>query len=403
MDRSDKFLNNKSPKRIVLWFLVIFAAAMTASWFISDWLAGEIVSGQIKAMLSVIGGGKFTAAPADAAVAAGEELYSRYGISVDMPPELMYSFFALRMRLFLVLTGVSGFICALGAALSIHQVFGIYNELEKLRDDCIRVADGMKRLDTQAGDGFGCIDRLADGIGLVAERMEYLTASLRSEKNFLKEFLTDFSHQIKTSLAVVRLNSDVLTEMDSLTTERREQLSDEISEHVGRMEKLVTAAIKLAKLNADAVEYTLQAGDLSELCTEAVRRLSPLLKVKNISVKLSVPKPVIFSYDPVWLCEAIENIIKNCADHSECSEITVEAYENTLSATVAISDNGKGIKQEDIPRIFERFGKKSGNISMSSAGMGMSISRKIVQAHGGEILVYSEPGEGTRFENIFLK
>lgn len=403
MDRPDKFLNNKPPKRIVLWFLVVFAASAAAAWFISDALAGEIVSGQIKAMLSVLGGGRFTSAPSDAAIAAGEELYSRYGISADMDPVLMHSYFAMRLKLFLVFTAVSGIICALGAIISIRQVFGIYGELEKLREDCIRVADGLKRLNPPEGDGFGCIDRLADGIGLVAERMEYLTASLRSEKNFLKEFLTDFSHQIKTSLAVVRLNSDVLTEMDSLTAERRAQLSGEISEHIGRMEKLVTAAIKLAKLNADAVEYTMQEGDLSELCTEAVRRLSPLLKAKNISVKLDIPKSVIFSYDPVWLCEAAENIIKNCADHSECTEITVEAYENALSATIAVSDNGKGIKQEDIPRIFERFGKKSGNISMSSAGMGMSISRKIVEAHGGEILVYSEPGKGTRFENIFLK
>lgn len=403
MDRSDKFLNNKPPKRIALQFLVIFALSAAVAWLISGALADRIVSEQIKAMLSVIGGGKFTSAPFDTAVAAGEALYSRYGISSDMTPELMYNYSGIRIRIFLVFTAVSGLICALGALLSIRQVFGIYGELEKLREDCTRIADGMKRLHLPEGDDFGCVDRLADGIGYVAERMEYLTASLRSEKNFLKEFLTDFSHQIKTSLAVVRLNSDVLTEMDSLTAGRRQQLSDEISEHIGRMEKLVTAAIKLAKLNAEAVEYTVQEGDLSQLCTEAVRRLSPLLKAKNISVKLIVPKPVIFSYDHVWLCEAVENIIKNCADHSECSEITVEAYENTLSATIAVSDNGKGIKQEDIPRIFERFGKKSGNISMSSAGMGMSISRKIVEAHGGEILVYSEPGKGTRFENIFLK
>ena len=106
--------------------------------------------------------------------------------------------------------------------------------------------------------------------------------------------------------------------------------------------------------------------------------------------------------DKGWLCEAIENIIKNSADHSECTEITAELTQNPAMTTLAISDNGKGIPQEEIPKLFERFSSGSRDTSMYSSGLGMSIAQKIVRAHSGEILVYSEIGKGTRFEFVFL-
>ena len=70
---------------------------------------------------------------------------------------------------------------------------------------------------------------------------------------------------------------------------------------------------------------------------------------------------------------------------------------------LSIADNGKGMPQSEIPQLFERFGKKSGSAVMQSAGVGLAIAKQIIEAHNGEICVYSEIGKGTRFEILFLK
>ena len=76
---------------------------------------------------------------------------------------------------------------------------------------------------------------------------------------------------------------------------------------------------------------------------------------------------------------------------------------NPVMAKIVLTDNGRGIPQEDIPKLFERFSSKSSDTTMYSSGLGMSISQKIVRGHGGDILVYSEPDKGTRVEFVFLK
>jgi signal transduction histidine kinase len=90
-------------------------------------------------------------------------------------------------------------------------------------------------------------------------------------------------------------------------------------------------------------------------------------------------------------------------DHSGCTEVTAELENGTVMMKIILSDNGRGIPQYDIPRLFDRFSSGSDDRSMRSSGLGMSIARNIVRAHGGEILVYSEEGRGTRFEFVFLK
>ncbi len=403
MDRTDRLINNRAPRRMLLLFVIFLLAAAGGSFLLATHLAEHILSGQIKAMLSVLGGGSFTAPPDPDAVATGEASLVQYGIHTGMEPRLMEGFAPLRMHLFwsiFLLSGGLGMLCLL---LSLRQLRPIYRDLEEIRIECLRIAEGNAAIVGQHGEDFSCIRRVCDGINLIAVRMGHFSNRLWKEKQYLKEFLTDFSHQMKTSLAIIRLNSDMIADMESLPPEEKARLSDEILLHLDGMETLVISALKLAKLGADAVVYEMNEPDLAETCEDALRRISPLLRSKEIAVSVETEPEIVFLHDRTWLREAIENLLKNIADHSGCrkASLSIEGIPGAVKLT--ITDDGVGMEQSEIPRLFERFGKKSNNATMQSAGVGMAIAKKIIEAHRGGITVYSSPGAGTRFEILFLR
>ena len=169
------------------------------------------------------------------------------------------------------------------------------------------------------------------------------------------------------------------------------------------MEALIFSALKLAKLNAGAIVFEMSKGDLSDLCKKSVSKVKPILEKKEIKIISDYEKNVSWEFDNIWLSEAISNLIKNSADHSECTEIKISLSETAVSAVISIQDNGVGIPQSSIPGLFKRFGKISRESGMNSVGIGMSISEKIIRNHNGEILVYSDEGKGTVFEVVLLK
>lgn len=387
MDRIDKFINNRSPKKILLAFLVMMVVSAVVSLFLSEKLADYVSMEQIKMYLSAVDSDRF----------------SKYGISTDMSPRLVSGWEKTRNIIFWIIFSVMELISLLWSIFSVHEIFRIYDSLETLNRDCINAANQFnKNIDLQ-GEDNDCIRRVSESAGLLVNRMNYLNNCLESEKEYLKDFLDVFSHQIKTALAVVQLNNDMLSETENLSNERRTELNDEIQLNLDSMENLVVQAIKLARLDSGTVEYNMKSTGLADTCEMAVRRISPLLRSKNINIIKNFQEDIILNHDKGWLCEAMENILKNSADHSECTEISLELEENPAMIKLSFSDNGKGIFQEDIPKLFKKFSEKSGDINMKNAGLGMSIAQKIVRNHEGEIIVYSEIDKGTRFEFVFIK
>lgn len=407
MDKADKLVNNREPKRLIAFFVLIVLASAVVGFIVSERIADRIVGEQITAMLDTAGGvGKddFRFTDTDGKYAAeGEEMFTKYGISADMDPQLMNNRDRVRNTVFAAIFGTSLLLSLLWLILSLRQVGGIYDTVEKIRQNCINITWNSDS-DTFITEDTGCIGSLSYAVSLMSRQYTFLADKAERERTALADFLTDFSHQIKTSLSVVRLNTDIMLGMDKLSAERRDELADEIERNTDSMESLVKSALRLARLNSGAVEYKMEELPLNNTCASAIRRLSPLLRDRSISVELiELSGEIVMKHDRLWLCEAVENLIKNCADHSECTEINVTLERTPTAVTVSVSDNGKGIPQSDIPHIFERFGRPRNDITMNSVGIGMSVAQKITEAHNGEIIVYSEVGHGTRFDMVFIK
>ncbi len=404
MDTADKFINNRAPKKITLLFIILMAVSLAADFFIADRCTEKIVDIQIRSILSAVSGNtRYSDIPTDESVSAGEIICQDYGLNKNTHPQVMESFKVTRRMILFPMALISCSLCIAWYAASMRNTFKMYGDLEKICSECTYIEENAGEVSGVYGKEFSCIRRVSDGISRIGKRMKYLTEKLQGEKNLMRDLLTDFSHQLKTSVSVIRLNRDMLESIQNMPEEKKKQLSDEINICFDDMEELVFETLRLAMLNADSVEYNKHHDNISYVCSKSLGKLRPIIDLKNINVIEDYDRQIDMCFDKVWMTEAVTNIIKNAADHSGCSEIKIKLEETPISAVITISDNGKGIPQSEIPHIFERFGKTNKKSGMTSIGVGMSVAEKVVRAHNGEILINSGTGTGTTFEIVLLK
>jgi len=191
---------------------------------------------------------------------------------------------------------------------------------------------------------------------------------------------------------------------ETMNLEERMDLLKSSSEQLDRMDWLCKNLLKLARLEAGSVEFNKKDCFLFETLKKS---LSPLLikaHEKQQEISLRVNENINFKHDTEWMAEAFTNIIKNAIEHtSSGGNIKIIAMETLLSVQIIIKDNGEGIPKKEISKIFNRFYKGENSTNPASIGIGLALSKTIIEAQQGSISVKSEEGKGTEFSIIFLK
>ena len=403
MDKTERLLSNRASRRILLMTVLLVCLSCVIAWFFSGMLADHLMAEEIRTILAVAGGGSFTAYPEGDSIRAGAELYQDYGISESMSPRLMAGYADLRMHLFCVMAAVFSVLCCIYCLAALRETDRISKMLEELRMECIALTEIQKTEAMLPDQPLSSVHRLGEQINRLAARMQYFNRRLDKEKAYLRDFLTDFSHQIKNILAGVRLSNDMLTELEHLSDQQRETLSREMDQQLDAMEQLTFSALRLAKLNADAVEYEMSEKPLLTACENVLKRMASQLREAKIIAEMDAADEGLLRHDPVWMEEAIGNLIKNAVDHARCSRISLHLETIPGAVKLIVSDDGCGIPQQEIPHLFERFGHKRKGHDVRSVWIGLAITRQIIEAHGGVLAVYSEPGHGTQIEILLFK
>lgn len=383
--------------------VLLVCLSCVIAWFFSGMLADHLMAEEIRTILAVAGGGGFTAYPEGDSIRAGAELYQDYGVSESMSPRLMAGYADLRMHLFRVMAAGFSVLCCIYCLAALRETDRISKMLEELRMECIALTEIQKTEAMLPDQPLSSVHRLGEQINRLAARMQYFNRRLDKEKAYLRDFLTDFSHQIKNILAGVRLSNDMLTELEHLSDQQRETLSREMDQQLDAMEQLTFSALRLAKLNADAVEYEMSEKPLLTACENVLKRMASQLREAKIIAEMDAADEGLLRHDPVWMEEAIGNLIKNAVDHARCSRISLHLETIPGAVKLIVSDDGCGIPQQEIPHLFERFGHKRKGHDVRSVGIGLAITRQIIEAHGGVLAVYSEPGHGTQIEILLFK
>ncbi len=231
-------------------------------------------------------------------------------------------------------------------------------------------------------------------------RLREQQQTLRNDKVYLADSLADISHQIRTPLTSINLLVSFLSEKN-ISDERRQEVTHELYEHLARIDWLITALLKISKLDAGTVQFKKESVALDELIQKSV---SPILVSMDLRDQtLQVEADGMFIGDLSWTCEAITNIVKNCMEHTpDSGTITVTASENALYSEIIIDDNGHGISPDDLPHIFERF-YKGKNSDDKSFGIGLALARMIISSQNGTVKAENNTAKGAKFTIRFYK
>ncbi len=214
------------------------------------------------------------------------------------------------------------------------------------------------------------------------------------DKLYLKDFLSDISHQLKTPLTSMYVINDIL-EREKDDKKRKEFLKKN-KHQLERIEWLISSLLKMSLLESETVIFNKKNENIENLIKKSLEPINIKLDLKNIKVNIKGNKDTFHHVDFKWLCEALLNILKNALEYTPEGGIIDIYYEkNPLFLLIKIKDSGSGINKESLKHIFKRFYKVNQN--SDGVGIGLNMAEKIVKMHNGEIVVTSNEN-GTIFE-----
>ena len=308
---------------------------------------------------------------------------------------LCYQWFSLFLLLVFVLSG--GAILAVGCSYFKKQ----NQDMEQAVSQINAYLDGDHNARIECDDE-GELYRLFHTVNSLAAVLNAHADNELREKEFLKNTISDISHQLKTPLAALNIYNGLLQDGDMELSAVKE-FADLSEQELDRIETLVQNLLKITKLDAGAIVLEKATENVADMMRDIELHFAYRARQEKKKIILSGSDHLSLFCDRDWLNEAIDNIVKNAFDHTE-SGATIRVAWNELPSGVqiVITDNGCGIHPEDIHHIFKRFYRSRFSKDTQGIGLGLPLAKAIVEAHNGTIEVDSELGIGTTFTMNFL-
>ena len=239
---------------------------------------------------------------------------------------------------------------------------------------------------------------------LESKWLRYLTSSKLSyqkttqEREKLKELVSDISHQTKTPIANILLYAELLQEQNLDRQSRR--LVDEIRKQSEKLEFLIQSLVKTSRLETGTFQLSPSENDMDGVIRSAIEQITPKADSKQIQIRYSL-ESCTAKFDNKWTQEAIFNLLDNAVKYSpENTAITVSIKVFEMFVCICVADQGIGIPEEELPRIFGRFYRGQNVREQNGVGIGLYLSRQIIEGQGGYITAESNDN-GSVFK-IFL-
>ena len=235
-----------------------------------------------------------------------------------------------------------------------------------------------------------------DIYSLVNKKNEQIKV-IESERDNLSDYMADISHQLKTPITSMMIMADLLEEAEP---GKQAEFIHNIQVSLNKMEWLVGALLKMAKLDSHVIDFIKKDINTSELLEAVKPSVAILLDINNQTIKLK--RDCVIHCDKRWTVEALTNIIKNAIEYSsKDSVIAVDSGENPMYSWISVKDSGMGMDKTEYAALFNRF---ENSTNENGFGIGMPLALSIVKGQGGDIDVdFGGDGQGTTFIMKFFK
>ena len=235
-----------------------------------------------------------------------------------------------------------------------------------------------------------------DIYSLVNKKNEQIKV-IESERDILSDYMADISHQLKTPITSMMIMADLLEDAEP---EKQAEFIHNIRFSLNKMEWLVGALLKMAKLDAHVIDFVKKDVKASELVEAVKPSVAILLDVNNQTLELK--NDGVINCDKRWTVEALTNIVKNAIEYSpEDQVIEIDSGTNPMYDWISVKDSGNGMSREQYAALFKRF---ENSANENGFGIGMPLALSIVKGQGGDIDVdLGGEGQGTTFVVKFFK
>ena len=235
---------------------------------------------------------------------------------------------------------------------------------------------------------------------LICERTNELLSRMKVLDDSRQEFVSNVSHELKTPLTSMKVLADSLNGQENVPVELYKEFMQDITNEIDRENKIITDLLALVKMDKSADGLNIAALNINELLELILKRLRPIAEQKHVELVLESFRPVTAEVDEVKLTLAISNLVENAIKYNaENGWVHVSLNADHQFFYIKVEDNGIGIPEESLDRIFERFYRvdKSHSAEISGTGLGLALTRSVVLMHRGAIKAFSTEGEGTIF------
>lgn len=289
-------------------------------------------------------------------------------------------------------------LCGMGAVLGM-AVRRLRFQEQSMEDAAARIREYL--LDRRKG-GIECSEegamyRLFHEVNSLVTIADAHADSERQTKEFLRDTISDISHQLKTPIAALNIYNGILQQeaADAASVQKFTALSEQ---ELDRMESLVQSLLKMARLDAGVITLELLPENISELLEHIKEQYSFRAGQEEKEIVLEGDEQAVLTCDRVWLAEAIGNLVKNALDHTHRGDrVLIRWQQSPCLTAITVEDTGCGIHPEDLYHIFKRFYRSRFSKDTQGIGLGLPLAKSIIEAHQGSIEVHSELGHGTTF------
>lgn len=266
---------------------------------------------------------------------------------------------------------------------------------ERQYEEAVKIIEGFQKGETERrlpGNDTGGIYRLFSSVNCLATAFGAREEAAQKAKDFLKDMVSDISHQLKTPLAALNMYMEIMME----DKEAVEVFGEKAILSLERMERLTENLLKIVRFDAKTISFEKTPCDVGGLVRDAAEGFMTRAEKEGKQLFLE-GEETILNCDRSWTEEAVSNLIKNALDHTDRGDFVKISWEKSpVMIRISVEDNGSGISEEDIYHIFKRFYRSSSSASGGS-GLGLPLAKAIVEGQGGNLTVSSQEGKGSTF------